>query len=188
MPIFKIGIWNAWIFMNVFILQMLVIMFVGKSVRERSHVPTEERRNRLEKYTGIIAHFVWLLALVYSIFLPLQLGTICFYAGLLIFLIGLTFITTATFNFVSTASDQLITSGMYKYSRHPVYLATVLICLGSGIACVSLLFILFSIVLSFCLYKEALIEERFCVEKYGSAYKEYQNKVPRWIGSPKRPA
>jgi hypothetical protein len=29
-PAFEIGVWNAWIFMSVFILQMLVIMLLGK--------------------------------------------------------------------------------------------------------------------------------------------------------------
>jgi protein-S-isoprenylcysteine O-methyltransferase Ste14 len=29
------------------------------------------------------------------------------------------------------------------------------------------------------------VEERYCKEKYGDSYKEYLNKVPRWIGIPK---
>ena len=185
-PIFKIGILNAWIFMSVFILQMLVVMLADKNVRQRSHVPAEVRRNRLEKYTGIIANFVWLLALGYSIFLPLQPGTVWFYAGLLIFLVGLTYITIATFKFVKATSGQLITSGAYKYSRHPVYLSTFLICLGAGIASVSLLFIFISIIMAFCLNKEALLEERFCLDTYGSAYQQYMKRVPRWIGLPKK--
>jgi len=28
-------------------------------------------------------------------------------------------------------------------------------------------------------------EERFCLEKYGDAYREYMNRTPRWIGFPK---
>jgi protein-S-isoprenylcysteine O-methyltransferase Ste14 len=28
-------------------------------------------------------------------------------------------------------------------------------------------------------------EERFLLEKYGDAYREYMNKTPRWIGIPK---
>ena len=94
-------------------------------------------------------------------------------------------ITIATCNFITTASDQLITKGIYKLSRHPMYVATFFICVGSGIASVSLLFILLSIIMAFCFYKEALIEERFCLDKYGSTYQEYLNRVPRYIGLPK---
>jgi len=184
-PVFKIGIWNVWIFMSIFVLQMLVVLFAGRNVRERSHVPKEAKRNRLERYAGVIANSFWFLALGYSIFLPFQLGTIWFYIGLFIFIIGLILMTVATSNFITAGSDQLITKGAYRFSRHPMYVATFFICLGSGIASVSFLFIFLSIIMVFCLQKEALIEERYCLHKYGGAYQAYLNNVPRWIGIPK---
>ena len=184
-PDFELGLWNAWIFMCIFILQMLVIMFVGNQVWERSHVPIEAKHNRLEKYTGSIANFFWLSAMIYSVFLPFRLDTIWFYTGFIIFIIGLYFITRATFDFITTPSDQIIQKGAYKYSRHPMYLATFLICLGSGIASISWLFILITVLLAVFFYKEALIEERYCLDEYGNAYQEYLNRVPRWIGLPK---
>ena len=185
-PVFKIGIWNAWIFMSVFILQMLVIMFVSKKVRERSHVPSKAKQNQFEKYTGIIANFFWLIAMIYSFFLPFHLKTIWFYIGFCIFILGLILITIATINFITTASNKLITKGVYKLSRHPMYLATFFICIGSGIASISLLFILISFIMALCFYKEAIIEERYCLDKYGSTYQDYLKRVPRWIGISKR--
>ena len=186
MPAFKIGIWNAWIFMSVFLLQMLAIMFVDKRVWERSHIPIDARRNKFERYVSIIGNFIWLLAMGYSVFLPLQIGTIWFYIGLSIFIIGLALMVIATFNFIATPADQLITKGAYNFSRHPMYLATFLVCLGSGIATVSLLFIFLSIIMALCFYQEALIEERYCLNRYGNVYQEYINRTPGWIGVPKK--
>lgn len=183
---FKIDIWNAWIFMSVFLLQMLAIRFIDKSVWERSHIPIDARRNRFERYTSIIGNFIWLLAMGYSVLLPLQIGTIWFHIGLSVFIIGLALMVIATFNFIATPADQLITKGAYKFSRHPMYLATFLICLGSGIATVSLLFIFLSIIMASCFYQEALIEERYCFNSHGNAYKEYINSTNRWIGVPKK--
>lgn len=185
-PAFKIGIWNAWLFMSVFLLQMIAILFVDKRIREKSHVPIDTRRNRFERYVGIIGNFIWLLAMGYSVFLPLQSGTIWFYVGLFIFIIGLILMAIATFNFITTPADLLITKGTYQLSRHPMYLATFFICLGSGIATVSWLFIFFSVIMILCFRQEALIEERYCLDKYGSAYQEYLNSVPRWFGIPNR--
>ena len=185
-PAFKIGIWNAWIFMSVFLLQMLAIMFIDKRVRKRSHIPIEARLNKLERYAGIIGNLIWLLALGYSVFLPLQPGTTWFYIGLSVFIIGLTLLALATFNFVTTPIDQLITKGVYNFSRHPMYLATFFICLGSGIATISWLFIFFSIIMALCFYQEALIEERYCLNKFNNDYQEYINRTPRWIGIPQR--
>ena len=183
-PAFKIGIWNAWIFMSVFIIQMLSIMLADKRIRERSHVPIEVRRNKLERYTGIVGNIIWLLAMGYSVFLPLQPGTLWFYGGLSVFIIGLILMATATFSYIITPADQLIKKGVYQFSRHPMYLAIFFICLGSGIAAASWLFIFFSFILAFCFHQEALLEERYCLEKYGSDYQDYMNRVPRWLGVP----
>lgn len=186
MPAFKTGIGNAWIFMSVFLIQMLVMMFADKRVWERSHVPPEAKQNQFERSIGIVANIIWLIALGYSVFLPLQLGTIWFYVGLIFFILGLIFMATATFNFMNAPIDQLITKGAYKFSRHPMYLATFLICLGSGIATASWLFILLSIIMALCFHQETLIEERYCLHIYGDVYKDYQNNVSKWIDWPKR--
>jgi len=172
--------------MIIFALQMLVIQFVGKNVRERSHIPKEVRKSWLERYTGTTANIIWLLALAYSIFLPFQLETIWFYIGLFVFIVGAILMIIATLNFITTASEQMITRGVYRFSRHPMYLAILLICLGAGVASLSILFIFLTIIMAFCLHKEALIEERYCLNKYRRAYQEYLNNVPRWIGLPKR--
>ena len=108
-PAFEIGIWNAWIFMIVFIIQMIVIMFVDKKTWEKSHVPIKAKRNRYEKYVGISANFFWLIAMIYSIILPLKLNTIWFYIGLLIFIIGLVIFIKATYDFITT--NALVTLG-----------------------------------------------------------------------------
>ncbi len=185
-PGFKIGVWNAWIFMSVFLLQMLPMKFVDKGVWERSHIPAEVRRTRLERYVGIIANLIWLSALGYSVFLPLQLGTTWFYIGFSVFAAGLTLMVIATFNFITAPPDQLITKGAYNLSRHPMYVATFFICLGSGLASASWLFIFFSVIMALCFYQEALIEERYCLNRYGNIYRNYVKRTPRWIAIPKK--
>ncbi|HUU06586.1 MAG TPA: isoprenylcysteine carboxylmethyltransferase family protein [Patescibacteria group bacterium] len=179
--VFKIGIWNAWLFMSVFIFQMIVIFFIDKQAWKRSHVPDEASRNRLESYAGIAGNIVWLVAMIYSVFLPFRLGTVWFYVGLTVFLIGLLFITIATCNFISTP-EQLITKGVYRFSRHPMYLASFFICLGSGMAGGSWLFVLLSLMLASCFYLEALVEEKYLLSVYGNAYEDYMTGTPRVLG------
>lgn len=181
-PVFRLGFWNAWLFMGVFLLQMLVMMVVYKPIRERSHVPREARQNRLERMTGILGNLIWMISLVYSVFLPLKLGSIWFYFGFFVYFFGLILLIAATFSFITTPADQLITIGIYRLSRHPMYVATFFITLGAGIASASWLFILLSIILGLCLRWEALLEERFCLAKYGNVYHQYLNQVPRWFG------
>ena len=185
-PAFEIGVWNAWLFMSVFLLQMIPMLFVDKRVWERSHVPTEAKRNKFERYAGIIGNFVWLLAMGYSVFLPLQTSTIWFHVGLSIFIIGSTIMAIATFDFITARAGLVITRGAYQLSRHPMYLATSFICIGAGVASLSWLFMFFSLIMVLCFRQEALVEEKYCLKEYGSAYQEYMSRVPRWLGIPQR--
>ena len=185
-PVFKIGLWNAWLPMSVFLLQMLVIMAGDHRIMEKSHVPAEAKHQGLEKHTGSVANAVWMLALIYSVFLPLQPGFPFFFDGLAVFAAGLILLIIATANFLTTPVDRLITQGAYRFSRHPMYLATLLICLGTGLAAASWIFLVLAVLMFLCFRLEAGLEERYCLEKYGDTYREYAGRTPRWLGLPKR--
>jgi protein-S-isoprenylcysteine O-methyltransferase Ste14 len=185
-PTFKIGMWNGWLFMSFFIIHMGIMFLAGKQVWERSHVPKEIRKTKFEKSLGTINNFLWWFMMLYSIFLPLRLGAFWFYVGLFLFIFGAIFMTMATFNFVTTPPNEMIKKGVYQFSRHPMYFSALFICLGTGIATGSWLFILIILVISFLFNKEAVVEERYCLDKYGQEYQEYKNSVPRWFGLPQK--
>jgi protein-S-isoprenylcysteine O-methyltransferase Ste14 len=184
-PAFEIGVWNAWIFMSSFLLQWLAIILAGKNVAERSGHPADMKKSQTEKMMGIIGNAIWLLATVYSIFLPLQLGTVWFYIGLPVFLVGLIILAIATINFATTPAEKPVTQGAYYFSRHPLYLSMFIIYIGTGIASASWVFILLGIANIFWIRTEVRVEERYCLERYSDAYREYMNGTPRWIGIPK---
>ena len=56
-PTMEIGIWNAWVFMSAFIFQMIVIMFAGKQISERSHIPNNAKKTIFEKYIAYFPRF-----------------------------------------------------------------------------------------------------------------------------------
>ena len=185
-PDFRLGIGNAWLFMSVFLIQMLIIMLVNRQISEKSHVPRKFKRTKREKFVASAANYTWLAAMLYSVFLPLKLRTIWFCSGLVIFVFGLILLTASTISFISTPADKVIKRGIYQYSRHPMYLAIFFICIGSGLAAASWLFLLISVIMALCFYQEALIEERYCLENFGQAYQEYLNRIPRCFGLPKK--
>ena len=185
-PAFEIGVWNAWIFMIWPWVAMLVVRLVGLDVyRRASGQPSEMKTSRRYRVVSYVSIVIETMAVAYSIFLPLQLGTIWFYAGLAIFLTGLVVLAAATVNFATTPMDVPITRGIYHYSRHPLYLASLLIYLSVGIASASWVFLLVFFVQSVSIRIAAVGEERFCLKKYGEAYREYIDKTPRWLGLPK---
>jgi protein-S-isoprenylcysteine O-methyltransferase Ste14 len=143
--------------------------------------------NETEKRLFGFSRVVMFLPIIYSIFLPLRLGSMWFYVGLPITLVGLIMLLTVWVSFATTpVDDEPITTGLYRYSRHPMYLTSFLMDIGISIVCASWLFLLLAIAsMLFAHVRFAGFEERFCLEKYGDAYREYMNKTPKYLGIPK---
>jgi len=131
--------------MSTFLLQWLAVGLAGKKVLQRTGHPTDMKRSKSDRRIGMAATITWLITTIYSIFLPLQLGKIWFYIGLGVFLSGLIILTVATLNFATAPHNKPITGGLYRYSRHPMYLAMFLIYIGTSLASVSWLFFLLTI-------------------------------------------
>jgi protein-S-isoprenylcysteine O-methyltransferase Ste14 len=185
MPAFEIGIWNAWILM----IWLLIAFFLGplniipKGREEGSDFTAEF--SKTQKYVLLSMHIIYLLSIIYSIFVPLKLGTAWFYAGLPIYLVGLIAYAMVWVGFATTPPDKLVTTGIYRYSRNPMQLSQVVIYLGVGIATASWVFLLLAVVyiVTPLLWVDA--EERHCLKYYRDAYREYMNRTPRWVGIPK---
>ena len=186
-PAFEIGIWNAWIFMVPFILATilcLLLMTKKDAPGGPSWIPC---KSKFTLVFGTSSKIIYLPALIYSFFLPLKLGDIWFYIGLPITLIGLigSFIVVA--DWAITPVSKPVTRGLYKYSRHPMYVTGFIIIFGVGILSASWIFLLFAIIFLVGVTRpfSVKIEEAQCLGHYKAVYREYMNKTPRWIGIPK---
>jgi protein-S-isoprenylcysteine O-methyltransferase Ste14 len=79
-------------------------------------------------------------------------------------------------------SSTLSTDGVYRFSRHPMYLGFVLILIGVAILLGSLTpWIIIPIFAALMEVVFIQVEERMLEEKFGSAWLEYKKKVRRWI-------
>jgi protein-S-isoprenylcysteine O-methyltransferase Ste14 len=138
-----------------------------------------------EKKPIPIPSLLLVLLFIISIFIPLKLGTIWLFIGLLIYLAGLVMFLSALITAAQAPSGHVFTAGMYRYSRHPLYVAFVIIFMGISITCSSWLFLLLSMGWMYFPLSQVAAEERGCLESFGSAYQQYMLKTPRWLGIPK---
>jgi protein-S-isoprenylcysteine O-methyltransferase Ste14 len=176
-PAFEIGVWNAWIFMLYYILTLPLMRLINKDALEKSDVAAPKNiYNKTEK--GIVSFYQnsFILLFIYSIFLPLKSGSIWFYVGLPICLVGLILLTISFFNFATAPPGEPLTKGLYRFSRHPVYLSQMLMFIGVGIASASWIFLLLTVLRTIASFMLIPPEERFCLEKYGDAYREYTKR------------
>ena len=185
-PDFELGLWNAWIFILSYLLMYIILgVYVRLSGQKGSSRPITPPLNEKEKKLDYLSTITFLASAFYSFFLPLKPGTAWLYIGLFVYLFGMIFTIVAGINLVNTPLDRPATKGLYRISRNPIYLGTNLIFIGIGIACASWLFLL--LIAVFIIQQHILVgaEERWCLEKYGDAYREYMDRTPKWIGIPK---
>jgi len=182
MPEFELGLWNAWIFM----VPSLLLMLLWLLVMTKKHAPAAGMRLSKTKLSFcLFSKLIYFAAVVYSVFLPLKLGTTLFYVGLPITLIGLVGSMATVVNWASTPAGELVTRGLYRFSRHPGYVTEISVLLGVSIASASWFFLLFPITVGVGAAYFIRMEEAQCIGHYGNAYREYMNRTPRWIGMSK---
>ena len=79
-------------------------------------------------------------------------------------------------------STALVTSGPYRFSRNPIYVATTLLYIGAALS--------FRIITALVIVPLALIllefgvirrEEKYLERKFGDQYRDYRSHVRRWI-------
>jgi protein-S-isoprenylcysteine O-methyltransferase Ste14 len=187
-PPLQIGLWNAWIPMLYFPLHPLImvvfdrLMGTGDLFEKMGTVPYDKSEQRaFAAYMAILV-----LMFVYSVFLPLRLGTAWFYAGLVIFLLGLGALLWAVVDIVTTPLGRPFATGAYRFSRHPMFVSITTANIGVSVASASWIFLLLSIVVQSLQVTQAIAEERGCTARYGEEYRAYLKRTPRWVGA--RPA
>ena len=131
-PAFEIGVWNAWIFMAYLLLSIIPFMYIA--IKRSAPSVDESGLSRIKKVFAGSSKLLLFPAMIYSIFVPLKLGTAWFYVGLPITLIGLITYTFVLINWATTPLENQICRGLYRYSRHPMYVTLFVFLLGLSIS------------------------------------------------------
>jgi len=184
-PAFEIGVWNAWIFMLLDLLTFPLFFRVAipRAPKEENHnVAALPRFKRTLLYSSKI---IYIPAFIYSIFLPIKLGTLWFYIGLPITLIGFIAGIIVILNWAVSPPGKPVTTGLYRYSRHPMYVTAFVFFLGVSIITASWVFLLFTILLIAASFYFSPLEEESCLTQFGDAYRDYMNNTPKYLGVPK---
>lgn len=117
------------------------------------------------------------LQLEISIFI-LSAGILVFVNPVLQFIKSKTTVNPIQFEEV----NKLVTSGIFKYSRNPMYLGMLMIVLSTSIFYLNVYSILTPLLFILWINKfQIKREEEFLIEKFGDEYLSYKKKTRRWI-------
>ena len=185
---FEAGVLNLWIFMVAWLfLHMAPLDWpifrydIKARLRKGAASPSY---TGTEKTVSNLSTAVWVIMFIYSIFIPLPIGTPLLYTGIAIFAAGQIIVWIAGISWATVPEYTPVTGGLYRYSRHPVYFGVFVQYIGIGIASASGLFLLLVLIEIAMSIVITPAEERFCLDKYGDIYREYIVNTARWIGIP----
>lgn len=138
-------------------------------------------------FVGLLMWFLAVMVPAFS-FAWLQstlLAVVLLVFGLLIALLGI-----ITFKKSNTTPDPhhpeqasvLVSSGIYRYSRNPMYLGIFLVLIGWAIYLGSILSLIASLIFVIYInYFQIIPEERILEEKFAKAFQTYKRNVRRWL-------
>ena len=122
-----------------------------------------------------------------SIYLPYRQTV-----SVLILIIGLVVIISPVFDFIKSKTtvnpvkfqnvNRLVTTGIYRYSRNPMYLGMILIIISTTVYYLNLLSVFSPLIFYIWINKFQISREEIFLEgKFGNEYLKYKSKTRRWI-------
>jgi protein-S-isoprenylcysteine O-methyltransferase Ste14 len=79
-------------------------------------------------------------------------------------------------------TPEIILQGPFKFTRNPMYLMMLIVCVGFAIVFSEIWILILTPVLALVLYHIAIKhEEVYLEEKFGDSYRAYKHSVRRWI-------
>lgn len=159
---------------------------LGKGSKPKNVVVIERSLLYLTYFTALfqylsVFHFHFMIQLSNVIIIEI-LGIIVTVSGVLIFLF-------ATINMKEnwragidkSQKTELITNGVYQYSRNPAFVGFDLFYIGIVLMSPSILLIISSVLVIICLHLQILEEEKYLANTFGHPYIIYKNKVRRYF-------
>ena len=110
-------------------------------------------------------------------------GIIGFVLSIILFFTGFNIFKSYNENPVpSSTSNRLIKTGVFAYTRNPIYLSFVLFHFSMFLIFENVIYFLTSIGLAFWIHNFVIkAEEAYLIKTFSDEYKRYMNAVSRWI-------
>ena len=115
-----------------------------------------------------------------------EIGITLFVSGGLFFVYVLLYLRSGFFGETEPKLDFLITTGPYRFCRHPQYLSFIIMILGFDLMFMSAVGIVFTFTMSIpSAIHRARVEDRLLRKKFGKEWENYADKVGFLFPKPK---
>lgn len=181
-PVLELGLFNGWILFAILaISEGLMFLLYPREVVSRLTNFDRSKWSKGQRISFAIGKAFSLICIILIVLTPLKLGTIGFALGVVIFALGLVCLAASVITFRRASFDSPITTGPYRFSRHPQQVSLFIIFTGISIAIGSWIVLVVLIISRVLISAGTKAEEQACLDYYGDSYREYMEQVPRYL-------
>ena len=183
------------------VLLLIGLVFVPPALYYRLRSFTRERLDRWQeghfilfglRLTALVAFaggLIWMINPAWMAWSSLPLPIWLRWIGLVLVAIGGSLLVWTFHNLGKNLTDtvvtrqehSLVTSGPYRWVRHPFYLAGALGTMGGSLAMANWFFAIGGVIVFTFLYFRTRIEEERLVARFGDEYRNYMQRVGRFL-------
>lgn len=179
-PEFNISLKGGWLFSLFFLFLHLIFAIYSPQFR-RKVLKAPKVENIVQKLSMIFSFLLFQSKIVLALFIPIKIQFPSFYIGAVFYLSALICYILTLITFINTSDDKPAMQGFYNFTRNPQQIFTIIIWTSTGLMLGTFLFLFIGIIEFFVSYPGFIAQERFCISKYGEAYKSYMKRTPRYI-------
>ena len=77
--------------------------------------------------------------------------------------------------------DQLVTAGIFRYSRNPIYVAFAFVLIGEFLIFANWILLAYLVAATWLFHRQVLREEEYLRTRYGQEYADYCSRVRRYL-------
>jgi len=181
-----VGFFNLWLLMVLYLSPMLLTLLLRGRIFQATSSRFSSSRGSREYNLFVGSKILMLVCFLYAIGIPIRLQTYTAIIGLIMYVVGFALYSAAWITIAKSEKGKIFSSGLYRFSRHPVYLSSAIQFIGAGFISESWLYLGLSVLVAISDLRNAMEEERICLEIYGDEYGQYMLNTARWLGWPAR--
>ena len=173
---------NAFILMLPFFFVRLIVLPARNRAASKRAAESAPLYTDGEKFAGNIYQLTSVAIFIYPLFMRMELDySWQFWVGAVLYVLGIALLTASVIAFANPDEHGLATGGVYRFSRHPMYISYFLTFLGITALTKSPILLSLTLVNQLSVHWVILAEERMCANEFGEDYEQYERRVRRYI-------
>lgn len=181
LPEFTISLNNAFWFSLLFWISNLIILKIFPTHYKDRVLKIPKLKGTYQRIISTFNFFLFQGLLIVVLFMPLKLNNPYFMFGLALFATAFVAYIISLVNYATSNPEKPVTKGIYKLSRNPQQITTILMWIGIGFMTNCILIIAICVFQFITVYPTFKVQEDFCIDKYGNDYRDYMKRAPRYF-------